>query len=291
LPATDDEHMPPKKEPQLSDAEVAALGAWVRGLSRTLAESETSKATPAASKPASATTPTTVEASNESAQGSVPADAAPKPAAESEEQAPTASQASDDGPPDEELLARVPSRITLYEDAVRPLLTKRCGKCHTGEKPAARLRIDDYRALVEGGLSGPGIVPGKPDESFVCQRISLAATDDDRMPPEDEPPMTADEIALVRFWVERGASPELSLPAKEVPAGALRAAANYAPPSREESSLRADAGCAACAVASSPRAPARAFGLVGLAASALLLRRRARTRRRATHQNPVLTSM
>jgi mono/diheme cytochrome c family protein len=276
LPTSDDDHMPPKKEPQPSEAEIAALAAWVRGLSRSRAEKEPTSSTPAVSKDETAATPIPPDTPSEKASSSAPSGNAPPPA--SEEPAKAASEPSDDGPPDDALLRRVPSRIALYQDAVRPLLSKRCGKCHAGEKPAARLRIDDYRALVEGGLSGPGIVPGKPDESFVCQRISLPASDDDHMPPEDEPPMTADEIALVRFWVERGASPELSLPAKDVPAGALQAAADYVPPPGKESSLRADAGCAACALGSSGGSPARACGLVALVAGALLFRRRTRTR-------------
>ncbi|HVR18937.1 MAG TPA: c-type cytochrome domain-containing protein, partial [Polyangiaceae bacterium] len=182
---------------------------------------------------------------------------------------------NDDAPADAELLARVPEHIVLYEQAVRPLLATRCGKCHSGAKPAARLRIDDYAALVEGGLSGPGIVPGKPDESFVVQRIGLPASDDDHMPPEGEPPLTADEIALVRFWVQRGASRELALPSKDIPASPLRAAAEYVPKAGESPALRADAGCAACAVGRS-NGSERALALAAFAFGLFVARRRTR---------------
>ena len=182
---------------------------------------------------------------------------------------------NDDAPADAELLARVPERIVLYEQAVRPLLATRCGKCHSGAKPAARLRVDDYAALVEGGLSGPGIVPGKPDESFVVQRIGLPASHDDHMPPEGEPPMTADEIALVRFWILRGAARELALPSKDVPASPLRAAAEYVPKGAESPPLRADAGCAACAIGRS-NGSANALALALLAFGLFVARRRTR---------------
>ena len=288
LPVTQKGHMPPKKEPQLSSAEIASLTAWVRGLSRESATASTAKSpsvakdtgesrkdehgaaaadSPGASSEASTTTGDAREtnaAETSDAKKTTDAAAAPAEPAES-------------ASPDAALLERVPPRIVLYEQAVAPLFAKRCAKCHSGQKPAARLRVDDYAALVEGGMSGPGIVPGKPDESFVCQRIGLPLSHDDRMPPEGEPPISSDEVALVRFWVERGAARELELPAKEFPATALRAAAEYVGPRAEPAAaLHADAGCAACSVGNRSALPRNALGVLGLAIGALLLRRRTR---------------
>jgi mono/diheme cytochrome c family protein len=275
LPLTAKGHMPPKKERQPSAAEVSALAAWVRGLSRTrgiakkphesATQSDVSSSAP--SSPASA--PEASAAATESAPNGEAAPREPAQAASPPSAAPDL-----ETPPDAELLARVPAELTLYS-AVQPLLAKRCGKCHLGEKPAARLRIEPHAALVEGGFSGPGIVPGKPGESFIVQRISLPASDDDRMPPPEEAPMTGDEIALVRFWVERGAGERLTLPSKDVPASPLRAAAEYLPKGGEPAPLRADAGCAACAVGRTG-ASERVLALVAVALGALVLRRAAR---------------
>jgi uncharacterized membrane protein len=278
LPLTAKGHMPPKKEAQPSDAEVSALAAWVRGLSRSAGsakqpseparkvEPESDQEAPAKAAPATNESGTAVEtAPNESARPTAAA-SSPEPAS--------------DGPPDAELLGRVPARIALYSDAVAPLLSKRCGKCHSGTTPAARLRVEPYAALVEGGMSGPGIVPGKPEESFVVQRISLPASDDDRMPPPEEAPMTKDEVALVRFWVERGAGQGLTLPSKDVPASSLRAAAAYLPKRGEPEALRADGGCAACAVGRGSGSGS-AFAFAALAVGALVLRRAARSAERA----------
>jgi uncharacterized membrane protein len=274
LPVTAKEHMPPKKEPQLSDGEVAALVAWVRGLSNAkVAASESAK-----SKGAGAN----AEASTASPSESTPSESAPSetaPAAgENAERAsaraeipPDAAEAS--GPPDAALLARVPASIAVYQEAVAPVLSKRCSKCHSGKKPAARLHIDEYATLVEGGLSGPGIVPGKPDDSLVCQRISLPASDDDHMPPADEPSMTADEIALVRFWVERGASPTASLPAKDFPAPALRAAAEHTGAQGPAAAIHGG-GCGACALGAESRSSVGAFAWAALVLGAFFYRRR-----------------
>jgi mono/diheme cytochrome c family protein len=273
LPVSQKEHMPPKKEPQLGEAEVSALVAWVRSLSKKSAESERATPSDVAAKADSSASSRVESASSESPE-SPPSPASAEPAEKSASTPPeTTTAAAADTPPNEALLARVPARIAVYEEAVAPLLSKRCSKCHAGPKPAAKLRVNDYAALVEGGLSGPGIVPGKPDESFVCQRISLPPKDDDHMPPVDEPPMTADEIALVRFWVERGASASDSLPAKEFPPPALRAAAEYAGASGNKAALHAGAGCAACNVGKSSSSSRNAFALAGLALGAFFLRR------------------
>jgi hypothetical protein len=267
--------MPPKKEPQLTDAEIQALAAFVRGLSPGSASAKPQKPATVAPKDEPPAAPATNETSSGAAASAEPPAATPAASGDTAPET-TSNEPEAEGPPDEALLARVPSRIALYKDAVAPLLSKRCSKCHSGEKPAARLRIDDYATLVEGGLSGPGIVPGKPDDSLVCQRIRLPATHDDRMPPEDEPPMEKDEVALVVFWVESGASRDGSLPAKDVPAPALRAAAEFTRAGDEPRALGADAGCAACAVGKSPGSNPAAVFLTGFAFGALLLRRGSR---------------
>lgn len=69
-------------------------------------------------------------------------------------------------------------------------------------------------ALAAGGDSGPAIVPGKPDDSLLLQRISLPAGHDDIMPPEGDP-VTPEEIAAVRSWITEGAAfpPDLTITA------------------------------------------------------------------------------
>ncbi len=290
LPLTTKEHMPPKKETQLSDSEIQALASFVRGLSPSAARTERPKSATVAAKEGSSGAPAgdgataraegSVEAPGTStSSGETPASApggetSASAASRSDEAATASSEGSvDDGPPDAELLARVPSRIALYQSAVAPLFSKRCAKCHSGEKPAARLRIDDYAALIEGGLSGPGIVPGKPDDSLVCQRIRLPPTHDDRMPPEDETPMTKDEVALVVFWVTNGASRDKLQAAKDMPAPAVRAASEFVHAGDEPGALNADAGCAACSVGKSPGSTPMAAMLAGLTLIAFFLRR------------------
>jgi hypothetical protein len=96
------------------------------------------------------------------------------------------------------------------------------------------------------------------------------------MPPEDEPPMTKDEVALVRFWVASGASRDGSHAARDVPAPALRAASEFVRADDEPRALQADGGCAACAVGKGLGSTRGAAIVAACVLGAFLLRRGSR---------------
>jgi hypothetical protein len=98
------------------------------------------------------------------------------------------------GPPDPALLQSLPAQVLLFADAVQPLLREKCGKCHIRDKPAGGLNVDQQAQLLEGGFSGPGVVPKDRKASFVMQRIVLPPSNDEHMPPVDEPALTTDEV-------------------------------------------------------------------------------------------------
>ena len=103
---------------------------------------------------------------------------------------------------------------SLFTDKIQPLFAGKCVSCHNPEKTKGKLQMHTAAALAAGGDSGPAIVPGKPDESLLLQRISLPAGHDDIMPPEGDP-VTPDEIAAVRSWISEGAAfpPDLTITA------------------------------------------------------------------------------
>ncbi len=55
----------------------------------------------------------------------------------------------------------------------------------------------------QGGKHGASVVPGKSADSRLLQRI-LASSDDERMPPEGKP-LTPEQIALLKNWIDQGA--------------------------------------------------------------------------------------
>jgi mono/diheme cytochrome c family protein len=90
---------------------------------------------------------------------------------------------------------------------IRPILSETCFQCHGPDKNKrqADLRLD----LAEGATKDLGghsaIVPGKPDESALIARI-ISADADERMPPPDSDlKLSAQQIALLRQWIEQGA--------------------------------------------------------------------------------------
>ena len=56
--------------------------------------------------------------------------------------------------------------IEHFETRIRPVLVEQCYKCHNSAKRAdGGLAVDHRTAILEGGDTGPIIVPGKPAES------------------------------------------------------------------------------------------------------------------------------
>ena len=82
-----------------------------------------------------------------------------------------------------------------FQTDVLPALQKRCAACHQGEQAQRGLRVTSAAGLREA------VVPGKPDESLLIAKIS---GEKPAMPPVGEP-LTADEIAAIRAWIEAGA--------------------------------------------------------------------------------------
>ncbi len=91
----------------------------------------------------------------------------------------------------------------IYSTGIKPLLTKHCAKCHGSQKQQSGLRIDTARGILDGGDTGPAIVPGDSAKSLLVQAIT-GAEGISQMPPEG-PGLSADEIALIRKWIDDGA--------------------------------------------------------------------------------------
>src|ERR1051325_3929318 len=57
--------------------------------------------------------------------------------------------------------------IQFFESKVRPVLVENCFECHADKKHRGGLRIDSLAAMLEGGDTGPAIVPGHPEKSLL----------------------------------------------------------------------------------------------------------------------------
>ena len=90
--------------------------------------------------------------------------------------------------------------VRFFENEVRPLLVKRCYECHSAEEASGELRLDSLAAMLQGGESGPAIVPGKPDESLLVEAVRYESLE---MPPDEKLPDA--EIAILTRWIALGA--------------------------------------------------------------------------------------
>lgn len=99
----------------------------------------------------------------------------------------------------------------IFEDVVQPILQNRCGQCHQGSKLKGKLSIETLESLLKGGKSGAAIVVFKPMESELYKRITLAPSDEKFMPTDGKTPLTKNEIAIIKWWIETGAVEEQKL--------------------------------------------------------------------------------
>jgi uncharacterized membrane protein len=121
----------------------------------------------------------------------------------------------------------------VYKDVVAPILSAKCVACHGEKKAKGKLRMDSFAALMKGGSDGATtVIPNKAGDSLMVKRTALPADDDDHMPPKDEKQLTKEEIALLKWWIENGASETATVAsAKKTPEidAALAAFASTAP--------------------------------------------------------------
>jgi hypothetical protein len=94
--------------------------------------------------------------------------------------------------------------VEFFENRVRPVLVEHCYSCHSHEAKKHRggLYLDSKAAMLDGGDSGPAIVPGKPAQSLVIKAIRHSAGDL-KMPPERK--LSAEVIADLEKWIAMGA--------------------------------------------------------------------------------------
>jgi hypothetical protein len=85
---------------------------------------------------------------------------------------------------------------------VRPILSDKCFACHGPDEKhrKAKLRLDVEEVALDRGA----VVPGKPADSTLIERIT-AAKEDERMPPvKTGKKLTAAEVEILRKWIADG---------------------------------------------------------------------------------------
>lgn len=94
----------------------------------------------------------------------------------------------------------LPAEEELFERHARPLLSAHCIRCHGQGKQESGLNVTTLQSLLQGGESGPAIVPGNPNESLLLQALRYESFE---MPPDN--PLSDEQIAGIAEWIKAGA--------------------------------------------------------------------------------------
>ncbi len=93
-----------------------------------------------------------------------------------------------------------------YNAIIKPILENKCVSCHNTTKTKGKLIMTSEAGLKRGGENGKLFVMGNARESLMMQRIQLESEDEKHMPPEGKSQLTTDEINLLAWWINEGAS-------------------------------------------------------------------------------------
>lgn len=90
---------------------------------------------------------------------------------------------------------------------IKPIFNGACVECHGEKKQKAGLRLDSHEAALKGSDEGAIFEAGKSEDSRLIHSIARVGEEDHWMPPIDNgKPLTLDQIALIRAWIDQGAN-------------------------------------------------------------------------------------
>lgn len=97
------------------------------------------------------------------------------------------------------LPAHADERPLVFETDIQPVLTVKCGKCHSDIVQKGGLDLSSIVGIRHGGESGEAAVASTVDDSLLWTMI-----DGGDMPPAGQPSLTADERDLIHRWIAAG---------------------------------------------------------------------------------------
>jgi hypothetical protein len=95
---------------------------------------------------------------------------------------------------------------------IKPILENSCFRCHGPEKPRSHFRLDNPDAALKGGDDGVDIIPGNSAKSRLIQYVAGLDEDMQMPPPGKGAPLTTNQIALLRAWIDQGVAWEAKGP-------------------------------------------------------------------------------
>jgi hypothetical protein len=117
------------------------------------------------------------------------------------------SESAQESPPKFKVLSANQADTSIYyADVIEPILRSRCYSCHSASKQKGQLRLDRPEFVIKGGKHGEIINTVIADSSELFKRLMLPLEDEHHMPPNEKAQLSSAEIALIKAWLEEGAS-------------------------------------------------------------------------------------
>ena len=104
--------------------------------------------------------------------------------------------------------ATAAAKVDFNRD-IRPILSDTCFACHGPDAKQLKggLRLDLKESAFQAGKSGVApIVPGKPEQSAVYQRVTTAGADEQMPPKKFGKQLSAAQVQTLRRWIAEGAT-------------------------------------------------------------------------------------
>lgn len=106
------------------------------------------------------------------------------------------------------LVATAHAQTVDYTKQIAPLLDAYCIDCHSADDADGDFALDTFAALMKGGEDGTAIIAGKANESLLIKFLegrSGRGGKNEFMPPGKRDKLKAEEIALIKAWIDAGA--------------------------------------------------------------------------------------
>jgi WD40 repeat protein len=103
-----------------------------------------------------------------------------------------------------------------YYRQIRPIVVQQCQGCHQPAKAKGAFVMTSVPEMLKAGDSQQvGVVPGKPEKSFVFKQISAQNGKAAAMP-KGQAPLIEHDVALIKQWIAEGARDDTPASAREI---------------------------------------------------------------------------
>jgi WD40 repeat protein len=90
-------------------------------------------------------------------------------------------------------------KLVSFSEKIAPIFAQRCLACHNARTAKGRFNMESFSGIMKGGESGSVVELGDADGSTLFSMI------EDGSMPEDADPLSKEQIALVKQWINTGA--------------------------------------------------------------------------------------